>query len=236
MKKKLGWILSLALCFALIIAATLVTASADTSVSYIDANGTPQTCDSATVVTESDTSWGDDGNSGWYVVNDDVTIDRRVTVTGDVHLILADGCNLTVNVGIHVSEGNSLTIYAQSAGEGMGKLTANAGWERAAIGSEQFQAAGNITICGGNITAAGGGSAAIGNVNGEAGTVTIYGGWVKATGAYTDADSVSSWAEPAMRWAVENGIITGVTESTLVPQGTATRAQCAAMLMRFAEL
>ena len=236
MKKKLGWILSLALCFALIIAATLVTASADTSVSYIDANGTPQTCDSATVVTESDTSWGDDGNSGWYVVNDDVTIDRRVTVTGDVHLILADGCNLTVNVGIHVSEGNSLTIYAQSAGEGMGKLTANAGWERAAIGSKQSQAAGNITICGGNITAAGGGSAAIGNVNGEAGTVTIYGGWVKATGAYTDADSVSSWAEPAMRWAVENGIITGVTESTLVPQGTATRAQCAAMLMRFVEL
>ena len=184
------------------------------------------------MVTENDTTW----NTGWYVVNDDVTLDQRVTVTGDVHLILADGCNLTVNVGIHVTGDNSLTIYAQSAGEGMGKLTANAGWERAAIGSEQFQAAGNITICGGNITAAGGGSAAIGNVNGEAGTVTIYGGWVKATGAYTDADSVSSWAETAMRWAVENGIITGVTESTLVPQGTATRAQCAAMLMRFAEL
>ena len=55
-------------------------------------------------------------------------------------------------------------------------------------------------------------------------------------GAYTDADSVSSWAEPAMRWAVENGIITGVTESTLVPQGGATRAQAAVMLMRFAEL
>lgn len=210
MKKKLGWILSLALCFALMIAATLVTASASASVSYIDANGTTRTCDSATVVTESDTTW----NAGWYVVNDDVTIDQRVTVTGT----------------------NSLTIYAQSAGEGMGKLTANAGWERAAIGSEQFQAAGNITICGGNITAAGGGSAAIGNVNGEAGTVTIYGGWVKATGAYTDADSVSSWAETAMRWAVENGVITGVTESTLVPQGTATRAQCAAMLMRFVEL
>ncbi len=214
MKKKLGWILSLTLCFALIIAATLVTASASASVSYIDENGRPLTCDSATAVTENDTAWGDDGNNGWYVVNGDVTLDQRITVTGD----------------------NSLTIYAQSAGEGMGKLTANAGWERAAIGSEQFQAAGNITICGGNITAAGGGSAAIGNVNGEADTVTIYGGWVKATGAYTDADSVSSWAEPAMRWAVENGIITGVTESTLVPQGTATRAQCAAMLMRFAEL
>lgn len=55
-------------------------------------------------------------------------------------------------------------------------------------------------------------------------------------GAYTDADSVSDWAATAMAWAVENGIITGVTESTLAPQGTATRAQCAAMLMRFVEL
>ena len=217
MKKKLGWILSLTLCFALIIAATLVTASASASVSYIDANGDEQTCDSATVVTESDTTWGDDGNNGWYVVNDDVTIDQRVTVIGNVHLILADGYTLNASQGINVTGDNSLTIYAQSAGEGMGKLTANAGWERAAIGSEQSQAAGNITICGGNITAAGGGSAAIGNVNGEAGTVTIYGGWVKATGAYTDADSVSAWVEPAMRWAVENGIITGVTDSTLEP-------------------
>ena len=38
-----------------------------------------------------------------------------------------------------------------------------------------------------------------------------------------------------MAWAVEHGIISGVTDTTLVPQGTATRAQCAAMLMRFVE-
>lgn len=63
MKKKLGWILSLALCFALIIAATLVTASASASVSYIDANGDEQTCDSATVVAESDTTWNAAGTS-----------------------------------------------------------------------------------------------------------------------------------------------------------------------------
>ncbi len=137
MKEKLGWILSLTLCFALMIAATLVTASADTSVSYIDANGTPRTCDSATVVTESDTTWGDDGNNGWYVVNGDVTISSRVTVTGDVHLILADGYTLTASQGITVTGDNSLTIYAQSAGEGMGKLTANAGWERAANNPKQ---------------------------------------------------------------------------------------------------
>ena len=54
--------------------------------------------------------------------------------------------------------------------------------------------------------------------------------------AYTDAASVSEWATDAMLWATKNGIITGVTATTLDPQGTTTRAQCAAMLMRFAEL
>ena len=51
--------------------------------------------------------------------------------------------------------------------------------------------------------------------------------------AFSDAGSLSDWAETAMAWAVEHGIITGMTDTTLVPQGTATRAQCAAMLMRY---
>ena len=54
--------------------------------------------------------------------------------------------------------------------------------------------------------------------------------------AYTDAASVSDWAQTAMAWAVEHGIITGMTDTTIEPQGTAIRAQCAAMLMRFVEL
>ena len=54
--------------------------------------------------------------------------------------------------------------------------------------------------------------------------------------AFTDAGSVSGYAAAAMAWAVEHGIISGVTDTTLVPQGTATRAQCAAILMRFVEL
>ena len=54
--------------------------------------------------------------------------------------------------------------------------------------------------------------------------------------AFTDAGSVSDYAATAMAWAVEHGIITGMTDTTLEPQGTATRAQCAAMLMRFVEL
>ena len=56
--------------------------------------GQEQTCPSATEVTESDTTWGDDNNDGWYVVNSNVTISNRITVTDDVHLILVDGCNL----------------------------------------------------------------------------------------------------------------------------------------------
>ena len=54
--------------------------------------------------------------------------------------------------------------------------------------------------------------------------------------SYADFASISEYAIPAMQWVCGSGIVTGVTDSTLVPQGTATRAQCAAMLMRFVEL
>ena len=51
--------------------------------------------------------------------------------------------------------------------------------------------------------------------------------------AYSDANSVSSWANEVMSWANATGIIGGTTTTTLDPQGTATRAQVAAMLERF---
>lgn len=54
--------------------------------------------------------------------------------------------------------------------------------------------------------------------------------------AYTDAGSVSAYAEKAVQWCVKNGILTGKTSSTLAPEATATRAECAAMLQRFAAL
>ena len=49
---------------------------------------------------------------------------------------------------------------------------------------------------------------------------------------FVDAASVSDWALDAMTWAVENGIITG-SNGKLNPQNNATRAEVAAMLMRF---
>ena len=52
---------------------------------------------------------------------------------------------------------------------------------------------------------------------------------------FTDAGAISGWALEAMRWANFNGLITGTTATTLSPQGTANRAQCAAILMRYVQ-
>lgn len=52
---------------------------------------------------------------------------------------------------------------------------------------------------------------------------------------YNDAAAISSWANDAMVWAVQQGLITGMDEDTLSPQGTATRTQVAAILQRFIE-
>ena len=49
--------------------------------------------------------------------------------------------------------------------------------------------------------------------------------------SYTDQPS--TWAQEAMQWAVAEGLITGVTNDELQPQGNATRAQVAAILQRF---
>ena len=165
--------------------------STQEKVSYIDPTKeqTKQTCDSATVVTETDTAWGaSDSQEHWYVVNSNVTINTRVTVTGDVHLILEDGCSLTVNGGINATDTNSLTIYGQSGGTG--KLTATGGGFQAGIGGNSNQS-GTITINGGTVTATGGdGGAGIGGgKEAEGGTITINGGTVNATGS-TDAAGI----------------------------------------------
>ena len=52
---------------------------------------------------------------------------------------------------------------------------------------------------------------------------------------YTDADKISAYALEAMQWAVAEGLLTGRTETTLVPGGEATRAEAAMILMRFCE-
>ena len=53
---------------------------------------------------------------------------------------------------------------------------------------------------------------------------------------YADAGQVSPYARTAMAWAVNTGLLTGRTQTTLVPGGTATRAELAVILERFAAL
>ena len=65
-------------------------------------------------------------------------------------------------------------------------------------------------------------------------------GYDTGTGAdissYNDASWVSEFAVEAMQWAVGNGIITGkYNETMLEPQGSASRAECATIIMRFVE-
>ena len=53
---------------------------------------------------------------------------------------------------------------------------------------------------------------------------------------FADCETISPWALEAMGWAVGQGIIGGTSPTTLTPQGQATRAQAAVMLMRFCQL
>ena len=53
--------------------------------------------------------------------------------------------------------------------------------------------------------------------------------------SYDDAQSISSYAIPAIQWACGAGVVTGKSGNKLDPKGNATRAEVAAMLMRFCE-
>lgn len=146
---------------------------------YLDYNSTTNNLQTkstvATDVTADDTVW----KSGFYVAKGDIIINSRVSISGDVKLILADGANLVVNGGIDVNTGNSFTVYAQSTSvyneDGtlntektvVGSLTAqNAPDGYAGIGSiiaidengDSVMNAGDIIINGGFVTAYGGGS------------------------------------------------------------------------------
>ena len=50
---------------------------------------------------------------------------------------------------------------------------------------------------------------------------------------FSDGEKVADWSKEAMIWAVENGIVEGMDDGTLYPQGTSTRAQVATVLQRF---
>lgn len=153
-------------------------------------------------------TWDGNTNGGYYVVTGGtaetpITFSERVTVSGNIHLILTDGCHLKAAKGITVSEGNSLTIYATSEGDSMGKLIATGADRAAGIGGlttygdsgadTTFASSGTITIHGGKINATGkmggagiGGSRGATSSGGAGGNIFIYGGTVTTEGGGGD--------------------------------------------------
>lgn len=95
---------------------------------YINPSGIYKYCGRYELVEDSndDIDWGDYNEDSWYVVKDNTTVDGEIDLDGDVHVILCDNAVLTVKDGI-CDEDRHLNIYAQSAGETMGRLTAYGG-------------------------------------------------------------------------------------------------------------
>ena len=141
----------------------------------------------AAIVTASTVSM----NTGWYVVTESVTVNSRMKVNGDVHLVLCDGVTLNAggdagNRGISVTEGNSLTIYSQEGNSG--KLDASTSKVNyyAAIGGDcpanySNNSNNNFNNNNGNF------SFLNGKENGNAGSITIHGGEIIAKGSMYSA-------------------------------------------------
>ena len=160
------------------------------AVDYLDAEGNSQTCAVATVLAADAPVW----EGGWYVAQGKVTIPDAVTLSGDVHLILADECSLTAGSGIAGS--GTLTVYAQSTGEQMGCLTATG---VAVTETEAVSAginAGAITVNGGVVNATGGAGngsdITSAGLYSTPGNITINDGVVTATGGTVTGDCGNS--------------------------------------------
>jgi len=175
-------------------------AAALSPVEYKDENGDTQTVTDYTLLSD---GYLKKWENGIYVVgqgynNNPVTFGSgnkdRVSVSGNVVLIIPAGRSIKIPCGINVPAGNSFTIY------GEGTLTISSPKNNnAGIGGNENEAAGSITIVGGKITVKGGKNAAGigGGSSGNGGTITICGTCeVTATGG-TDAAGIGGGARRA---------------------------------------
>ena len=131
------------------------------------------------LLSEETTAWTD---SQTYFSDRNLMIAGRITVSGNVTLLLPDGYTLTASEGISVNEGNSLTIDA--LGKGTGTLLAIGSYRDAGIGGNNGSNGGTVIINGGTVSVTGGEEAAGigGGYNGVGGTITINGGSITSTG------------------------------------------------------
>ncbi len=183
---------------------------------------------SATPVTGNDDTWED----GYYKVSGEITNSNRVTVRGNVTLILEANSKLTIK-SIFISNGSSLTIKGSgelvadctTTNEGFagidvaegstlviesGTVTARGGIGSAGIGGHQKTSCGSITISGGNVTAIGADYAAGigGGDSGNGGNITITGGTVNAIGVQRGAGIGGGYDGSAGNITISGGSVT----------------------------
>lgn len=143
----------------------------DTGVKYIGADGSEQTCKEFTEITEAPDSLPE----GWYVVKGKVDVTtHNLFASGTVNLILCDGAELNLSLGLHVYGNAVLNIYGQSGGTG--KLIAKGSGGLTAIGLSNNPGNHNaeIRICGGTIIAqAESGVQAIGKSTSSTGYIVV---------------------------------------------------------------
>ena len=147
-------------------------------ITYIDADGTEQTCTDFTVLESRDANvgLGTNGEINWYVVIDDVTINGSLKFKDShSHIIICDGATLTVNGAEGKNplrnDNGSTTFYGQTIGSGTVNVTASSSAYSGIL------ALNDITINGGTLNATGG--IGIGIIQG---TLTQNGGTINATG------------------------------------------------------
>ena len=195
-RKICALLLSVALMCGILPATVIADGDPDPNVTYVDVNyyrggstdtlPLTKTCevinDDRAEVVLTDTGY----TNGWYVINntDYYTFDGRISVSGNVNLILANFAPYQPTGGISVNDGNSLTVYRGADGAvgllGIYSLS-NEYLGCAGIGGDSGYTNGNITICGGSsINACGNGGAGIGSganaTSSSIGTVRIDGG------------------------------------------------------------
>ena len=156
------------------------------TVTYVDRDGAEQTVEAMVLRPEFTTLDG-----GWWAVAGSISASDRLTMKGNVNLILCDGATLTNPKGTTVASGDSLTIWAQRNGTGAWSVSSPDTYS-AGIGGRTAPS-GAITINGGDITAVGGKyGAGIGggyayryrsdNSGIKTSRISINGGVVSATG------------------------------------------------------
>ena len=203
-----------AMTLALIMTCAAAWAQTRETVSYIDADGNPQSHE-ATVLTGSESNIGSYNQTTWYVVNSNITHNGQIGFEGHVNIILADGKTMTVNGGNDnaflnsYNSSNSLTIYGQSGQSGTltcssttdaicnsyaGSFIVNSGIVNVTGGSGTSKGiySKNVTINGGTVNA--NGCFAIyaevgGNIAINGGKVTANGTW----GIYGKCNVTFSW-------------------------------------------